>query len=116
MEKLEIPMEAAVLCKLKTMKRPFKQREIDSESKGSNKIQKTKHACIAEAHESTRQRLEPTQKIMKITLRRKGSIRLITTNLVHKFVLKRQAMKIPDAKAAVDTEWKEARKSCQRGN
>ena len=47
-------------CKLKTMKRPFKQREIYNESNGYNKIQKTKHACIVEAHESTRKRLEGT--------------------------------------------------------
>ena len=33
-------MEAAMPCKLRTMKRPLKQREVDSESNGSNKIQK----------------------------------------------------------------------------
>ena len=30
-------------------------------------------------------------------------------NLVHKFIPMPQAMKIPDAKAAVDKEWKKAR-------
>ena len=49
-EKLEIPMEAAMLCELRTTKRPNKMLETDSESKGSNNIEKTKHACIAEAH------------------------------------------------------------------
>ena len=34
----------------------FKLRDTDSETKGSNKIQKTKHACIVEAHESARKR------------------------------------------------------------
>ena len=47
-------------CKLKTMKRPNKQREIDSATNGPNKIQKRQHACIVEAHESTRKRLERT--------------------------------------------------------
>ena len=37
-----------------------KLQETDDETKGSNKIQKTKHACIVEAHESTRKRLEST--------------------------------------------------------
>ena len=35
-----------------------KPRETDDETQGSNKIQKTKHACIVEAHESTRKRYE----------------------------------------------------------
>ena len=37
-----------------------KLRETASESDESNKIQKTKHPCIVEAHESTRNRLEST--------------------------------------------------------
>ena len=49
-------------CKLVTTKRPNNNKllETDSETKGSNKIQKTKHACIVEAHDSTRKRLEST--------------------------------------------------------
>ena len=31
-------------------------------------------------------------------------------NLVHKFILMPQAMKIPDAKAAVDEEWEKLEK------
>ena len=46
-------------CKKGATKR-LKQRETASESDESNNIQKTKHACIVEAHESTRKRLEPT--------------------------------------------------------
>ena len=38
-------MEAAMPCKMRTMKRPLKQREIDSESNGSNTIQKNQ-ACM----------------------------------------------------------------------
>ena len=37
---LKIPMEPAMLCKLRTKKRPKKSRETDDETKGSNKIQK----------------------------------------------------------------------------
>ena len=53
-------MEAAVPCKLQTTWRPNKLRETDSETKGSNKIQQTKHAYIVEARESTRKFLEST--------------------------------------------------------
>ena len=45
-----------MLCKLRTKKRSNKSRDTDDETKGSNKIQKIKHACIVEAHESTRKR------------------------------------------------------------
>ena len=48
-------MEAAMLCKLRTMQRSNKSRRTDNETKGSNNIQKTKHACIV-----TRKRLEST--------------------------------------------------------
>ena len=47
-------------CKVETTKRPTKLLETDSETKGTNIIQKTKHACIVEAHESTKKRLEST--------------------------------------------------------
>ena len=47
-------------------------QETEAKSCESNKIPKTKRACIVEAHESTRQRLESSlPKIMKITLRAK---------------------------------------------
>ena len=53
LKKLEFPMEAVMTCKLKT----FRHREICGES---NDIRKSKDACIVEAHESTRKRLEST--------------------------------------------------------
>ena len=59
-KKLEIPMEAAMPCEMGTKKRLKKLRETASESDESNKIQKTKLACVVEAHESTRKRLEST--------------------------------------------------------
>ena len=55
--------------------------------------QKTKHACIVEAHESTRKRLESTLP------------RSHEDHMVHKFIPMSQGMKIPDAKGAVDEEW-----------
>ena len=45
---------------MRTKKRSNKSRVTDDETKSSNKIQKTKHACIVEAHESTRKDLEST--------------------------------------------------------
>ena len=59
-EKLEVPTESAVPCELKAKQHPDKLLETDSVTRRSNKIQETKHACIAEAHESTRKRLEST--------------------------------------------------------
>ena len=58
---LEIPIEAAVPCKLRTTKRPSKVLETDSDTRGSNNnIPKTKHVYIVEGHESARKRLEFT--------------------------------------------------------
>ena len=47
----------AMLCKVGPKQSPNKSREIYDETKGSNKVQKTKHACIVETYESTRKRL-----------------------------------------------------------
>ena len=52
--------KAAMLCKLRTTKRPNRLLGTDSGTKEPNKIQKTKHACIVEAHESARKRLGST--------------------------------------------------------
>ena len=47
-------------CKLETKQRLKKLRATVSESVESKNIQKTKHACIVETHETTRMRWEPT--------------------------------------------------------
>ena len=105
-EKLEIQMEATMPCKLRTKKRSNKSRGTDDETKGSNKIQKTKHACIVEAHESNRKRFESTlPKDHEDHIAEKGPNSMSHYNLVHKFVPMPQAMKIPDVKAAVDKGW-----------
>ena len=59
-KKLERPMEAATPCKMGTKKRLKRLRETASETTESNKVQKTKHACIGEDHESSRKRFEST--------------------------------------------------------
>ena len=72
---------------------------------------KTKLACILEADESTRLRMEnslPNQHEDHIA--GKGDNSLQHYNLVHKFIPMPQAMKIPAAKAAVDKEWQNWRK------
>ena len=62
--------------------------------------------CIVEAHESTRQRLELSlPKDHEDLIAGKGYNLMSHYNLVHKFIPMLQAMKNPDAKAAVDKEW-----------
>ena len=68
---------------------------------------RSKFSCISEAHESTRQRIESvTKRIHEEHIAGKGQNSVMHYNSVHKFILMPQAMKIPDAKAAVDKEWK----------
>ena len=54
------------------------------------------------------------QIIMKIILQEKGTIPLQHCNLVHKFIPMPQAMKIPEAKAAVVKEWEKLEKISAR--
>ena len=48
--------------------------------------------------------------IIKTILQEKGENSLQHYNLVHKFILLPQAMKIPAAKAAIDKEWEKLEK------
>ena len=99
-KKLETSVAPAMPCKI--MK--------NCGSGASNKI-KTKLACILEANESTRMRMgnsEPHNHEDHIA--GKGENSLQHYNLVHKFLLMPQAMKIPAAKAAVDKEWEKLEK------
>ena len=81
-------------------------------SDGSNRIKKTKIACILEASESTRMRMgnsEPSNHEDHIA--GKGENSLQHYNLVHKFIPTPQAIKIPAAqKTVVDEEWENWRK------
>ena len=94
-KKLETPVALAMPCKI--MK--------NCGSDASNKI-RTKLACILEANESTRMRMENSiPHHHEDHIAGKGEISLQHYNLVHKFIPMPQAMKIPAAKAAVDKEW-----------
>ena len=101
--KLEVPMPAAMPCKIRRRKYKETCRTPDT--------RKTKYACIVEADESTRKRLEGTlHKDHEDHIAGKGINSLNHYNLVHKLIPMPKAMKIPDAKAAVDKEWENSRK------
>ena len=98
-------------CKLRTKKRSKKSGETDDETQGSDKIKKTKHTCTVKAHESSRHHLERTQQTYhEDRIAGEGFNSLSHYNLVRKFVPMLQAMKSPDAKAAVDKKWKKLEK------
>ena len=101
--KLEVPMPAAMPCKI-----PIKSSGETHRSIGKRK---TKYACVVDADESTRPRLEgAVHKHHQDHLTEKGMNSLNHYNLVHKFIPMPQAMKIPDAKAAVVKEWEKLEK------
>ena len=73
---------------------------------------KSKFPCILDASESTRMRMEESlyRNIMRTILQEKVTIHCNITIMVHKFISKPQAMKIPAGKAAVDKEWEKLEK------
>ena len=74
---------------------------------GHEKEFKTMYGCTVESHEATRQRAESLQsKTHDGRIAGKGFTSMTHYNLVHKFLPMPQAMKIPDAKTAVDKESK----------
>ena len=74
-------------CQMGPENRLQKLRDAASESDESNKIQKTKHRCIVEAHESTRNRLESTlPKDHEDHIAEKRFKSISHYNLVHKFI------------------------------
>ena len=76
------------------------------ETRGKTNEFKSKLACILEASESTRLRLEESvPNYREDHIAGKGDSSLQHKNLVQKFIPVPQAMKIPAAKAAVDKEW-----------
>ena len=82
------------------------------EIRGKTNDFKSKFACILEASESTRLRMEESlPNYHEHHIARKGDNSLQYYNLVHKFIPVPQAMKIPAAKAAaVDKEWEKLEK------
>ena len=102
--KLETPMAPVMLCKT------FKKGK-HGEACGKTNEFKSKLACILEASESTRLRIEeslPNHHEDHIAGKWDNSLQHY--NLVHKFIPMPQAMKIPAAKAAVDKEWEKLEK------
>ena len=98
-KKLETPMPPAMLCK--TCK-----KSMHGETRSKTNVFMSKFACILEASESTRMRMEESlPNYLEDHIARRGDNSLQHYNLVHKFILMLQAMKIPAAKAAVDKEW-----------
>ena len=96
--KLEIPMPAAMPCKL--------QRDKYRETCRTVEEHKTKCACIFEADGSRRKRMEGSpHKNHEDHIAGKGMNSLSRYKLAHKFIPMPQALKIPDSKAAVEKEW-----------
>ena len=96
--KLEKPMAPAMPCKT------CKNKHGETRCKTDDF--KCKFACVLEASESTRIRMEESLlKYHEDHIARKGDTSLQHYKLVHKFIPMPQAMKIPAAKAAADKEW-----------
>ena len=105
--KLETPKAAAMPCKRAFSQASIRETGFSKTRKAKTSEAKTRFSCIAEAHESTRQRTESvTKRIHEEHIAGKGQKSVLHYNLVHKFIPMPQVMKIPDAKAAVDKEWK----------
>ena len=105
LEKMEIPMAPAMPCK--TCK-----KSKNGETRGKNNEFKSKFACILEASESTRMRMEESlPNHHEDHIAGKGDTSQQHYNLVHKFIPMPKAMKIPTAKAAVDKELEKVEKT-----
>ena len=90
--------DSAMLCKIC-------KKNKHGETRSKTNDFKSKFACILEASESTRMRMEES-----LPNDHEGDNSLQHYNLVHKFIPMPQAMKIPAAKAAVDKEWEKLEK------
>ena len=103
-KKLEKQVAPAMPCKTS------KNSQHGVTRRKSNEI-KSKLACILEVSESTRLRVGESLPIHhEDHIAGKGDTSLQHYNLVHKFIPLPQAMKIPEAKAAVDKEWEKMEK------
>ena len=94
--KFEVPMPAAMPCKIPTKSSCETHRNIWK--------RKTKHACIVDADESTRPRLEGAgHKPHQDHITARGTNSKTHNSLVPNFTLMPQAKKKTGAKAAVET-------------
>ena len=98
LEKLETPMAPAVPCKTS-------KKSKNGEARSKTNDFKSKFACVLEASESTRMRMEESlPKNHEDHVAGKGDNSLQHYNLVHEFIPMPQVMKIHASKAAVDEE------------
>ena len=94
-------------CKRAFSQACIRETGVSRSGKAQTSEAKTRFRCIAEAHESTRQRIESvTRRIHDGHIAGKGQNSVLHYNSVHKFIPMLQAMRITDAKAAVDKGWK----------
>ena len=100
---METPKAAAIPCKRAFAQASIRETGVSKTGKAKTSEAKTRFSCITEAHQSTRQRIESVT-IHEEHMAGKGQNSVLHYNLVHKFILMPQALKIPDAKAAVDKE------------
>ena len=103
--KLEIPMPAAMPCKTSLCRSSRETCRTVGEHK-------TKYACVVQAGESVRIRMEGSRnKNHEDHIAGEGVNSMTHYSLFHKFIPMTQAMKIPDAKAAVEKEWGKTREN-----
>ena len=82
------------------------KKDKHEETRSKTNDFKSKFACILEASESTRIRVEETlPKYHEDHIAGKGDNSLQHYNMVHKIIPMPQAMKIPAPKTVVDKEW-----------
>ena len=102
---MERPTAATMPCKRKAQTSTTKV-VAKQETTSQNTTPKI-YGCTVESHDSTRRRVESSLPAKhKDHIAGTGFISITICNLVHKFIPQPQAMKILDAKAAVDKEWK----------
>ena len=87
-------------------------RKSSGETHRNIEKRKTKYACIVDADESTRPRLEGAgHKPQQDHITAKGTNSTTHYRLVHKFIPMPRALKIPDAQVAVVKEWEKLKKN-----
>ena len=98
-EKLERPMVPAMLCKRKSTECFWKQKlQLVASPQNLNQF-----GCMVESHESAR---PVKEKHHEDHIAGPGATSTNHFNLVRKFIQMPKVIKIPDAKEAVDKEWK----------
>ena len=101
--KLERLTAPAMPCNMMDKQHPCIAKANAKPKIAFEKNTKTMCGCVVASHEFTRQRAESSQsKNREDHIAGKGLFSMSHSNLAHKFIPMPQAMKIPDAKAAVD--------------